>query len=312
MHDLVARTVRGIEDVAARELAALGTVTDVRRREVRFRATLAGALAAGTVDDVFLELLRLDPPGSRRALAAAVAQVDLDAAAGTIGARGRSFDVTVSLEGRSYARAAAEDAVGAAIAATDGWRYRSRRAANTLSLRLVLDRTHAWLGVRVARAPLHRRLWRVASRPGALHPPLARALVRLADPPEGARLGDPFCGTGTIAIEAKLARPDLRVVCSDTDPGAVAAARANAAAAGVELELAVAEACGSAPVDVAVTNPPWGRAVAPREDRWEPSGRAVLLLAEGLRPPGGATVLDRRWLRVSGRPAVCWTVERPG
>ena len=125
-----------------------------------------------------------------------------------------------------------------------------------------------------------------------------RACARIADPPADARLLDPFCGTGTIAIEAKLARPDLAVAASDLDPRAVAAARRNAIAAGVDVTPTVCDACDALPATLIVTNPPWGR--------------AVILLADGHLPPAGATVLDRRWLRVAGRPAVCWTVEPPG
>src|SRR5689334_2851895 len=134
MHDLVARTLRGIEDVAARELASLGTVTGVARREVRFRAPLADAVRAGTVDDVFLELLSLEAPHSRRALGAAAARADLDAAAAVLGVGCRSFDVTVTLTRRSYSRVQAEEAVGSAIAAATGWRHRPRASDAGLSL----------------------------------------------------------------------------------------------------------------------------------------------------------------------------------
>ena len=76
-------------------------------------------------------------------------------------------------------------------------------ARGDLSLRVHVVDSEATVAVRIAAAPLHRRAYRVASRPGALHPPLARALALLAGLRSGLSLVDPFCGTGTIPIEAE-------------------------------------------------------------------------------------------------------------
>ena len=113
-----------------------------------------------------------------------------------------------------------------------------------------------------AARPLHLRDYRVASRPGALHPPLARALALVAG--DGAFL-DPCCGTGTVAIEAALADPSRRVLGYDIDPGALAAACANARAARLPLPFAHADAAAlplrDASVDAAAANLPWERRV---------------------------------------------------
>ncbi|HZQ81042.1 MAG TPA: hypothetical protein VFB25_03585 [Gaiellaceae bacterium] len=280
---LLARTLRGIEDVAADEIRALGA-RDVTlgHREVRFAAAPEDALRLRTVDDVLDVLLDVQPVGPHRTglrtLAALAASLDV-----------RADDVTASFLGRrNYSRFEIEETVAAAV-----------RGGPPVSLRVHLTDERTTFAARLAPAPLHRRAYRVVSRPFALHPPLAAALVRLAAPPGGATLGDPFCGTGTIAIEAKLARPDLRVVASDADPEALRATAANARTAGVVLELG-----GGAKADVVVTNPPWAEPVL-----WSPAGRAVVLLDERREPPRGATVLERRWVRVRGRPAVCWTLE---
>ena len=289
---LLARTLRGIEDVAASEICTLGARdVAIGHREVRFTAAPEDALRLRTVDDVFAVLVDAPPVGPHRAdlraLAALAAQLDV-----------RAVELTASFLGRrTYSRYEIERTVIAALA-----------GGPPVSLRVHLTRERTTIAARLARAPLHRRAYRVVSRPGALHPPLAAALVRLADPSPGATLRDPFCGTATIAIEAKLARPDLRVAASDADADAVRAGAANARAAGVEIELAVRRAEDAGPADVVVANPPWGRA-HPLAHGWSPTGRAVLLLAEGLEPPQGLAVLERRWLRVAGSPAHCWTVE---
>jgi tRNA G10 N-methylase Trm11 len=111
-------------------------------------------------------------------------------------------------------------------------------------------------------------------------------MVRLAG--AGACLLDPFCGTGTIAIEAVEAGTIARetivvgtivspvngvaaggfeagVLGVDVDPGAVAAAVANTPVPGA-IGWAVGDAgrlpVASGSVDVVVGNPPWGRQVA--------------------------------------------------
>jgi tRNA (guanine6-N2)-methyltransferase len=87
----------------------------------------------------------------------------------------------------------------------------------------------------------------------------------LAGVQPGARLVDPFCGAGTIPIEAALACRQLHAVGFDLDDRAIAAALANASAAGVEVSIARADAAAlplaDESVDRIVTNPPWGSAV---------------------------------------------------
>lgn len=122
------------------------------------------------------------------------------------------------------------------------------------------------LSLDTAASPLHRRGYRLASAKAPLREDLARALL-LAAGYEGGALLDPFCGSGTIAIEAALlatgtppgrlrppplggtaladperwrrllagVRPGAqagRVAASDRDRGAVAATADNAARAG--------------------------------------------------------------------------------
>lgn len=312
----MARTVRGIEDVVAAEIRQLGRVDHIGHREVLFRcATTDTALTLRTADDVFLVAAEVTGVGHRKAdlrlLAEAAEAVDVPL-------DGNSLDVSASFLGhRNYTRYDVEDAVGVPLAAALGVPYRTRRDGRVpppgLSWRVTIADDRAVLALRVADRPLHRREYRVCSRPGSLHPPLAAAMVRLAGP--GATLLDPFCGTGTIPMEA-----GGHVLAGDRDPAALAAARTNAGTRRITWMTADAArlplADGS--IDLVVTNPPWARQVAPtgalarHPDRfWHElrrvlCGRAVLLLHDadlaGAKR-AGLTVIDRRPVRLSGRHA---------
>lgn len=64
---------------------------------------------------------------------------------------------------------------------------------------------------------------------GMLPPKLARQMLNLAQLPENASIYDPFCGTGTILLEAMLDRRCQFIHGSDLDPQAVAGSQANVA-----------------------------------------------------------------------------------
>jgi SAM-dependent methyltransferase len=146
--------------------------------------------------------------------------------------------------------------------------------------------------VRTTPRPLTTRPWRVCDRPGGLNASLAAALGWLAAPPAGARVANPFVGSGTLAIELGLADRRARITGFDLDPEAVACARRNADAAGVagrvELEEGDATAWrqGDASLDLVLADPPWGDAVGSRR-----ANRALYpaFLAEAARclRPGG-------------------------
>lgn len=156
---------------------------------------------------------------------------------------------------------------------------------------------------------LHKRGYRVKDVSAPIKETLASALVQLSFFKAGRLMADPLCGSGTIAIEAAmLARniapglsrsfaaqnwafipaelwkeekkaafaaidydADVRILASDIDKRAVAAARANAEEAGVDdcIEFSVADAKdfdSEEEQGIIITNPPYGERIGERDD----------------------------------------------
>lgn len=306
MARLLARCVRGIEELLAAEIGGIGAVEAVGHREVRFRGRAgADVLGLRLADDVFVLAAEIDGVGARRAdlarLSRAVADLDAERVLRVRAERGggtgwAGVDVSASFLGRrAYNRYDVEDAVGAAVARRLGAAYHSRRGdtrppAGSLSWRVTLVDDRATVAVRVARRPLHRRPYKTVTVPGTLHPPFAAAMVTLAAPRPGQTLLDPCCGAGTIPIEAARGVSDLRVLGVDADRDAVRASVVNGR--GLRVGWARADA-GALPVrdgsaDHVVHNPPWGRQVRARGLLTRGLWREVRRV---LRPGGGVVAL---------------------
>lgn len=73
------------------------------------------------------------------------------------------------------------------------------------------------------------------ARVGMLPPKLAQIMLNLAQSQPGAVVYDPFCGTGTVLVEAALL--GYKIIGSDLDPRMVAAAQENLAAMKLQGEV---------------------------------------------------------------------------
>ena len=96
--------------------------------------------------------------------------------------------------------------------------------------------------------------------PSAMPPKLARCMVNLAQPKAGELVLDPFCGTGSMLIEAGLI--GCRVVGFDAQKRMIRGSLRNLTFYGVQPDgLAVADAqhLPLTRVDCIVTDPPYGR-----------------------------------------------------
>jgi tRNA (guanine10-N2)-dimethyltransferase len=96
--------------------------------------------------------------------------------------------------------------------------------------------------------------------PSTMQPKLARCVVNLARPPDGAIFLDPFCGVGGILLEAVAIR--CRAIGADADPRMIRGARTNLTHYGAKpfgLMVADATKIPIRGVESIVTDPPYGR-----------------------------------------------------
>jgi tRNA (guanine6-N2)-methyltransferase len=272
-----ALTTRGLEAVCADEMAALPGVTidqvAYRRVAATCDAPLAPLLGLRTVDDVFLDVATWSGVVRQRSALARLsdlsAQMDLSKVATRCAEvrpvpRSPLFSVTANFVGkRNYSAAEIKRACTASITAAQGWTYTSDDAEAGLNVRVFLEHATAFVGVRLGERPLHRRPYKQAHVPGSLKPPVAAAMLALAEVEPGMRVLDPCCGAGTIPIEAALSRALAQG--GDDDIAAITAAQANAVAAGVTIDVRKWDArtlpIGDGSIDRVVSNLPWGREV---------------------------------------------------
>ncbi|HEY3867290.1 MAG TPA: methyltransferase [Actinocrinis sp.] len=297
MPRIVGRCVRGLEWVSAEEADARKVASGIvlGQREVAFDVPGLNddLLGLRTVDDVMLALDGFGGVDHTKAaldeLAQGLAQMRFRRAVEqlrlvrALPAR-PTLDVVAALTGkRNYNRYAVEDVAGEIIGPQIGARYVSRNPLRDagaqgapapgpcdLTVRLFLSGQDVQVALRLPARPPHRREWKQLTGPGTLHPPLAAALVRIAGVQKGETVADPFCGDGTIAIEAALsAGPGAggRILAADLDPERLVNAGLNAEAAGVASALSLVRAdAGRAAwrpgsLDAIITNPPWNRSV---------------------------------------------------
>ena len=179
-----------------------------------------------------------------------------------------------------------------AVAERLGQKYRAERLPETggvCQIRFSLMKDRASLYLDASGPSLHKRGWRAESTEAPLRETLAAAMVKLSRFKGRETFLDPFCGSGTIAIEVALAfaaeswksipaklwaeeraaakereyRGDYRIFASDIDPRALEVARANARKAGVEDVITFSQADArrlTLPEEkgVLITNPPYG------------------------------------------------------
>lgn len=252
---IIVRTVTGLEQLAAGELTEAGhRVIDTSKRQLVIEPTSTTILTSPPrlADDLFLiEAAVPDPGHTKAAMAAAVGTLSIPPDDG-------DFAVSASFHGRrNYNRFDVEDLVGELI----GARYHSRRtgvvpASDRTDWRVILDGKTMWVGRRPFDVPLHRRAWRRRTVTGSLHPPVAAAMARLAEIAAGHRVLDPFCGAGTLLLEAQSLEPQATYVGIDHHPTAIAAARANSEHP-ITWQVGAAERLQGS-FDRILTNPPWG------------------------------------------------------
>ncbi|MFB6098309.1 MAG: methyltransferase domain-containing protein [Salinibacter sp.] len=159
------------------------------------------------------------------------------------------------------------------------------------------------VSVQHTRAALSRRQLEGYQPRAALKANVAYTLLRLAhlDAPPDVLL-DPFCGSGTILLEAADLWPEMQGYGNDWDEDAVAGARKNIELAGRDDRITIregdvwhlAETFEDVTADLVVTNPPFGVRMASSMDFFPFYRRVLGQMAEVLRPGGTVVMLVLR------------------
>ncbi len=282
MADIFAITTRGLEQVSAQEIAAIpGTIIKtVAYRRVEAACKDINALAnLRTVDDVFLKLQTWLSVGHQRSELARFTtlstELGLDSLFSLIKrlrplTRTPRFSVTANFVGkRNYSAPEIKASVADGILSRyDEWRYSEDDEESEINLRVFIDHDTAVVGMRLFKHPLHRRDYKIDHLPGSLKPPIAAALAQLATVQADTTILDPFCGGGTILVEAALM--GAKVIGGDVSLDAVIKAQENALSASVKAAVHQWDAAhlplATGLVDGVLSNLPWGRQVAVDEN----------------------------------------------
>ncbi len=308
---LVLYFTKGLGDVVAAEAAGIVPEAEIRQQQDRFLVlamTAAEAARLGrqarTVDDARLLIAgpaRICGEAGFEALCAAAAGQVRDVLAAGRGASSGAWSVTLSARNPAWRAAPAWEpapVLARQFAGADpGATERSQ-----VDLRVQADGDMVHIALSLWSRPIGKRQADLASRPGALRPTVAAALVRLAigaAAPAAASRGvyDPFCGTGTVVAEA--AHLGLPVFASDIDERAVELTRQRLAgqwpdtAGTLRHRVFAHDVRRGAPhrvgARILAANMPWGKQV--RVDGRLALFDATALLAGRLLADGGAAAL---------------------
>ncbi|MDX1994677.1 MAG: methyltransferase domain-containing protein [bacterium] len=307
MITLFALTTRGLEAVTAGEMAALHgirvTETTYRRVAATCEDNPAPLLMLRTPDDVFLQAAIWDgiarPRETLARLNTFAAELDLYGLAQVCASLRLiyspvRFSISASFVGKhNYTADEIKAACADSIAEAHGWVYTDDDSEADLNVRIFIDHETAYVGLRLGKKPLQDRAYKQANLPGSTKPPVAAAMLQLAEVRPKMRLLDPCCGAGTILIEGALlgAQP----WGGDSDPAAVAASRQNMRSAGLNVRVERWDA-GDIPVETAsvdriVSNLPWGLQVETDEMLADFYARACAEMERVLRPGGRIALL---------------------
>lgn len=209
---------RGLEYLLVDELLALGNQAAT--------AAIAGVNVTGSLQDAQLAVLhsriasRILWPLAEFECANEAdlysGALDIDWCAHVRGGQTIAVDASVSGEGITHARFAAQrlkDAVVDRMRRDSGERPNVDVQWPNVRLNLVVRKGRAVISMDLGSGPLHRRGWRSAQGDAPLKETLAAAVLMRGGWPkryhEGGSLLDPMCGSGTLVIEGALMAADV-------------------------------------------------------------------------------------------------------
>ncbi len=278
MTSLVLTTLAGLEEAVRREAALRGLEVLPLPEGFKGRVLVEGpeeqALSMRTVEAVskllgFRGLDDLDVRSVRLALRELFRGAEL----GELGeARVRAYVFGEGFSRRTLELVAARELVRAGVKA-------NRRARRSVRVELDCRSRVLAASLQLNEKPMHLRPYYRRKHPAPLNPLVAASAPLLADLPRGAVVYDPFCGSGTIPIEASLLL-GAEALASDVRRKYAEAALENSRLAGADVHVAVGDV--RAPpfrggFDAVVADPPRGFRM--RVERVAPLIEAVVKLA---------------------------------
>ncbi|MEL6715900.1 MAG: THUMP domain-containing protein, partial [Planctomycetota bacterium] len=199
----------GVEPILHAECRALGLAKTERQvGGVRFEGTMGDARSANLSLRTAVRILRREArfeAASESALDAGVAAVDWSrflGAGGTLWVDAQSKES--ALDHTQFLKQRVKDVVVDQLRAPDGTRPSVDRESADVRLHLHLFRDRATLSVDTSGASLHLRGWRSAQGRAPLAETLAAAVVQAGGWDRRSPVVDPFCGTGTLLVEAAM------------------------------------------------------------------------------------------------------------
>jgi tRNA (guanine6-N2)-methyltransferase len=211
-----ATTIHGLEDVAAAEVGQLiGVPAEVDVAKVFFDSSTEGCAvvnyAARTINKVYLMLDR-GFFGRVEEIERAARNVDFT---GLI-ERGQSFAVRAKRSGvHDFTSIDVAAAVGRGVIESyrlaTGFRLGVNLNEPDVEILAVVRENEYILGLNTTGESLHRRYYRARYHRSGLSPTVASAMLSIAEWRPDESLLDPFCGSGTIPIEAALKALNIHV-----------------------------------------------------------------------------------------------------
>ena len=305
MIPIFAITTRGLEPICEREMHQ---IPGLSIHQVGYRRIAAAVpelslalLTLRTIDDIFLNIATWQDVISQRAalldLRLHSAHLDLLSSTAAVAQirqlpKRPSFSITASFVGkRNYSTDEIKQSVMQGVTSHFAWEYREDEGNSDLNIRIFIEHQTAYIGLRLGKQSLQKRSYKQVHTLGSLKPPVAAAMLWLAENRNGPVI-DPFCGAGTILIEASLM--GYPAIGGDLDRNALLATQNNARLAGVQPKLALWNtSCiplASQSAGLVVSNLPWGRQTSTGPEL-EQLYRLACLEIKRILPTGSRAVL---------------------
>ena len=304
---IFALTTRGLEPISEVEVRAIPGVSveavAYRRVEADYSGPLSALLRLTTVDDVFIKLANWDSIGHTRDNLARLRGLSqsLEIASylpALVDVRPEEplpvFSITANFVGkRNYSVPEIKQVVAQGVrSAYPDWQYVDDDRNADLNLRLFIEHDRVLVGLRIGAHSLHRRPYKQQHLPGSLKPPVAAAMIQMAGLQPGQIMIDPFCGAGTIIIEAAL--QGIVAAGGDIAADAVKTAYADIPIDASHTTLFQWDAqrlpFAAASVNAVISNLPWGKQVSSAADL-PALYRASFAEMRRVVKPGGSIVL---------------------